>query len=152
MTMRGTTWRPGRGRWIAALGAALMLAAGACTHLDVAPPPTDEFGLGPRASAEGLYRATAEPAESIRVRRLHSWTLRVEHASGAPVDDAEITVDGGMPQHGHGLPTRPRVTKALGGGAYQVEGMRFSMGGWWVVTFDIVTPAGTDRVTFNLDL
>ena len=34
--------------------------------------------------------------------RLHSWTLHLETASGTSVDSASITVDGGMPQHGHG--------------------------------------------------
>jgi hypothetical protein len=138
------------GRVLVALAAA-ALAAG-CSHLGVAPPPPEEFGLGPRTSAEGLYRATAVPAESIRVRELHGWTLRLEDASGLPVDGAEITVGGGMPQHRHGLPTRPRVTRSLGDGAYQVDGIRFNMGGWWEVTFDIVAAPGADRVTFNLDL
>lgn len=130
----------------------LMAAAAACAHNDVAPPAAAEFGFGPRASETGLYTATVEPAEPISVRKLHGWTLRVVDADGAAVTGARIAVEGGMPQHGHGLPTRPRVTGERGDGAYQVDGMRFNMGGWWVVTFDIYGPAGDDRVTFNLDL
>jgi hypothetical protein len=57
-----------------------------------------------------------------------------------------------MPQHGHGLPTRPQVTKGTGAGVYQIEGVRFSMGGWWTFVLDIQGAAGTDRVTFNLGL
>jgi hypothetical protein len=33
-----------------------------------------------------------------------------------------------------------------------VEGMRFNMGGWWVVKFRVDAPAGPDSVVFNLDL
>jgi hypothetical protein len=131
---------------------ALAAGAAACSHRGVAPPPASEFGFGPRSSATGLYRATVEPAEPIRVGAIHGWTLRVDDALGAAVSHARITVDGGMPQHGHGLPTRPRVTREADAGVYQVEGMRFNMGGWWEVTFRIHGPLGDDRVTFNLDL
>jgi hypothetical protein len=57
-----------------------------------------------------------------------------------------------MPQHGHGLPMQPRVTAALGDGAYQVDGVRFNMGGRWELKFGIASVAVTDTVTFNLKL
>jgi hypothetical protein len=58
-----------------------------------------------------------------------------------------------MPQHGHGLPTKPRVTRALGNGDHLVEGMKFNMGGWWVVKFRVASSAaGADSVVFNLSL
>jgi hypothetical protein len=68
------------------------------------------------------------------------------------VEGATITVDGGMPQHGHGLPTSPRVTKSHGDGVYQIDGVRFNMGGWWEFRLAIASPAGADTITFNLDL
>jgi hypothetical protein len=42
--------------------------------------------------------------------------------NGEPVENATIAVDGDMPEHGHGLPTCPQVTKYLGNGDYLVEG------------------------------
>ena len=132
--------------------AAGMLALGGCMMMSQAERPAEsEFGMGPRTSAGGRYQATLEAPEPLRVRRMHTVRLRVTSA-GAPVEGATITVDGGMPQHGHGLPTHPRVTRALGGGTYQVEGLKFNMGGWWEVKFRIASAAGTDSVTFNLDL
>lgn len=145
----------------AKVGLALALSAvllGACSHLmmmmhgDVEPPPASEFGFGPRASAGGLYEATIEPAEPLRTRRLHTVKLSLRTLGEAPVEGASITVDGGMPQHGHGLPTRPKVTRSLGDGTYQVDGVKFNMGGWWELKFRITSAAGTDSVTFNLDL
>ena len=127
-------------------------ACGAITEIDVTMPPEQEFGFGPRVSADGHYVAQVQPRETIRVNRLHAWRLAVRDRDGNAVAGATITVDGGMPQHGHGLPTRPRVTKDLGAGSYEVEGIRFNMGGWWVVTFRITTSAGADTVTFNLML
>ena len=57
-----------------------------------------------------------------------------------------------MPQHGHGLPTKPRVTKRLGKGDHVVDGMKFNMGGWWVVKFAVSSAAGSDSVVFNIKL
>jgi hypothetical protein len=140
-------------------GAMLLLAvatAAGCSHSitdsDIQPPPQQEFGFGPRTSAAGLYQATVHPMQPIRVGQLHGWRLEVQRVGGGAVTGATIVVDGGMPQHGHGLPTSPRVSRELGNGAYEVEGMKFNMGGWWVVTFRISTPAGADTVTFNLSL
>ena len=116
-------------------------------------PPTEPMAYErTQASAGQLYRATFSPAESIKVGRLHSWSIQIVDANGKPVDDCSITVDGGMPQHGHGLPTKPLVTQHLGGGRHLVEGMKFNMGGWWVVKLHIAGAAGSDVVTFNLKL
>jgi len=68
------------------------------------------------------------------------------------VDSATITVDGGMPQHGHGLPTKPRVTRQLGNGDHAVEGLKFNMGGWWVVKFRVQSEVGSDSLVFNVRL
>ena len=106
-----------------------------------------------RVSANGLYRLTIRPhGDSIPMSRIHSWVLHVETASGVSVDSASICIDGGMPEHGHGLPTRPRMTENLKNGDYLIDGIKFSMRGWWVVKFTVATPAGADSVRFNLSL
>jgi hypothetical protein len=115
-------------------------------------PAATEFGLGPRTSAHGLYTATLEPVQPLRTRQLQTVRVKVGDVSGVAIDSASITIDGGMPEHGHGLPTKPRVTKNLGGGVYEIEGVRFNMGGWWEFTLAISTPDGADNVTFNLNL
>ena len=76
--------------------------------------------------------------------------LTLHDSAGNPVEAAAIDVDGGMQEHGHGLPTDPRVTRELGEGKYLVEGLRFNMGGWWQLTFDVSGPGGAERVTFNV--
>jgi hypothetical protein len=104
-------------------------------------------------SEGGRYRATIHPpGDSIPKGRLQRWTLHLETATGAPVDSAAVSVDGGMPQHGPGLPTKPRVTRALGDGDHLVEGLRFNMGGWWEVRFRVRAAPGTDSVVFNVRL
>ena len=130
--------------------AALVLLSG-CMLFAGAPKELDYSRT--RRSDAGLYSATIKPkGDSIPKGKLQSWTIHLETAAGLPVDSALVTVDGGMPQHGHGLPTRPRVTRSLGDGDHLVEGLKFNMGGWWVVKFRVQAPAGTDSVTFNLKL
>jgi hypothetical protein len=118
-----------------------------------AHPPKDVDYARTRTSATGLYRGTIRPqGDSIPQGRLHRWTLHLETTGGQPVEIADVAVVGGMPQHGHGLPTRPRVTRHLGNGDHAVEGMKFNMGGWWVVTFRVSASAGRDSLTFNLKI
>lgn len=104
-----------------------------------------------RTSQQGSYvvRIVEQP-DTIAINTMQAWTLHVETAHGTPVEQALITIDGGMPQHGHGLPTAPQVTANLGAGTYQVEGLRFNMAGWWALTFAIDSGSMQDRVTFNL--
>ena len=116
------------------------------------PPSEPKAYERTQASTAQLYTATFSPAESIKVGKLHAWKINVASANGAPIHSAKITVDGGMPQHGHGLPTKPQVTPQLAAGQYLVEGMKFNMGGWWVVKFRIASATGSDSVVFNLKL
>ena len=134
-----------------AAGVALGSLFGACMMF--AKPPAKLDYSRTRASASGVYRGTIRPdGDSIPKGKLQRWTLHLETASGAPVDQATVSVDGGMPQHGHGLPTKPRVTRTLGHGDHLVEGMKFNMGGWWVVKFRVSSAAGSDSLVFNLKL
>jgi len=113
-------------------------------------PAASEFGLGPRTSAAGWYVATLEPARPLRPRQMQTVRLVVRDGEGGAIDEAQIAIEGGMPAHGHGLPTRPRVTRSLGDGIYEIEGVRFNMGGWWEFKLAITGPRGVDTVTFNL--
>jgi hypothetical protein len=131
-----------------------VVAAGLLTSCMLfAKPPTDLDYSRTRTSEAGHYRATIHPqGDTIPQGKLQRWTLHLETAAGIPVDSVTVTVDGGMPQHGHGLPTKPQVTRVLGNGDHLVEGMKFNMGGWWVVKFGVDAAAGRDSVVFNLKL
>ena len=138
---------------------AVAISMTACSHAlmmihgtGAKRPAASEFGLGPRVSVAGRYVATLEPAKPLRPRQMQVVRVTVRDAEGRAIDEAQISIDGGMPQHGHGLPTRPRVTRNLGDGMYQIEGVRFNMGGWWEFKLAIAGSGGADTVTFNLDL
>jgi len=131
------------------LAAAFSLAALAATTGCMSPPKDLDLALV-RPSADSRYVVTLEPpAKPAAINQLHAWQVKLSTPAGAPVAHARIQVDGGMPQHGHGLPTRPQVTRELPEGGYLIEGMKFSMTGWWEIKLTIDGPAGVDRVTFN---
>ena len=113
------------------------------------PPANLDLALE-KPSASGRYAvALVPPPVAPAINQVHSWTVRLTNASGTPVTGAMVTVGGGMPQHGHGFPTRPRVTREVEDGTYLVEGVKFSMPGWWDIKFDIDGAEGEDKVTFN---
>ena len=70
--------------------------------------------------------------------------------ANAPAPGA-VGVDARMPAHRHGMNFRPTIV-AQGGGRYRAEGMLFHMSGRWEITYDVVTPAGTERLAGPLHL
>lgn len=106
-----------------------------------------------KKTASGLFAANFEPERGVvRHGELQSWLLTLKTAAGAPVEGAAITVSGGMPQHNHGLPTSPQATDYLGEGRYRIDGVKFTMSGWWQLRFAISAAAGSDSVVFNIVL
>jgi hypothetical protein len=126
------------------LGLALAMLAGCMTA------PADLDVALERQSRDRKFVVTLEPpATPPAINQIHSWQVKLRAPDGAPVTHARIAIDGGMPQHGHGLPTRPRVTRELAEGTYLLEGMKFSMPGWWEIKLAIAADEETDNITFN---
>jgi hypothetical protein len=133
--------------------ASFAVAIGARAGLFSSSVPDDLDLSLVRMSEKRLYRASLVPdALPITVRQMHSWTLALESAGGAAVSTARFAISGGMPQHGHGLPTAPQVTQNLGQGRYLIEGVKFNMRGWWTFEIKVDGRGGRDVVIFNLML
>jgi YtkA-like len=131
------------------LATTLSFVALVATTGCMSPPKELDLALT-RPTVANKYVVTLQPpAKPAAINQLHAWQVKLASPTGVPVPNARIQVDGGMPQHGHGLPTRPQVTRELPDGGYLIEGMKFSMTGWWEVKLAIDGPAGADRVTFN---
>lgn len=127
----------------------LTLAAAAVIAGCMSAPSDLDLSLS-RATADSKFVVTLQPpATPAAINQLHTWQVKLATPAGAPITHARIQVDGGMPQHGHGLPTRPQVTQELSDGTYLIEGMKFSMTGWWEIKLAIESAQGSDKVTFN---
>ena len=104
-------------------------------------------------SDAGLYKLHLTPNVSeVVIGELHSWHLRIADTNGEMIDGAKVLVDGGMPAHGHGLPTAPKVTESDETGRYFIEGLRFNMPGKWEIQLEIEGTAGFDTAKLELRL
>jgi hypothetical protein len=125
---------------------ALALVPTACGN---ATAPEADADLGERGitslTEAGHYRVAMRPeSEQVASGALHTWIVHVEQADGQLFAPTRLAVDGGMPQHGHGFQTLPRVTRSLGGGDFLVEGIKFHMPGDWIFRVEVVGPLGED--------
>jgi len=127
-------------RWFGKSAPALLLLGVAALHLPQA------------AQASEFVVTYSTPDGPPEINQMHSWVLHVETDQGVPVEGAEIEVDGGMPAHDHGLPTKPRVTEELGGGDYRLDGVRFHMSGYWEMVITIRSDDSEETVVVSLTL
>ena len=136
-----------------ALGGVALLAAVLAGGVAAARPKDLNMALD-RPSDRGVFHVRVQSQVApIPLSRVHPWTVHLTDQAGLPISGAVIAIDGGMPEHHHGLPTAPRAAAAATPGDYLISGMKFSMTGWWVLKLAIEAPDGrTDRITFNLVL
>lgn len=134
--------RTGALRLLAA-GTVLAGLAGGAAAFAAHPPLT-------RTSPHGHFVVTLLPPARIPLQSIHEWRVKVATPSGEPVEKALVYVNGGMPEHGHGLPTRPKVTREGPAGTYVIEGMKFTMPGRWEVLIAVQKLPDSDVTAFDV--
>jgi len=142
-------WRMNRRRKSASHASAAAAVLLACSVAPIAAWAEEPVWTTDSGHFKVSFVSLLSPLE---INRIHSWIVRVESADGGAVVGATLSVDGGMPEHDHGLPTVPRVTDELGDGRYKVEGLRFHMRGLWEIVVTIDDGAERDSVTIPLTL
>ena len=88
----------------------------------------------------------------LSINTIHSWHIRVLGRDGEIIELEELNVFGGMPEHDHGLPTQPQVTKRLDNGDYLLEGVRFHMQGLWELQIEFQYAGVDDTTIIDFDL
>ena len=139
--------------------------------------PAPDAALSPRATPPA---ATAQGTRTRNGKYLVDWVpvpapiptselfeVRVtllDAKTGVPVPDAKVRVDARMPQHGHGMATRPvedpgtctgsgdAMTCTHPDGIYLTRGMKFHMPGEWTLTISVEGPAGNDQLVVRTTL
>ncbi len=133
------------------LTAALILSLAACGH-EAVPVSVPEFWQ--QTSVGGSFEVTLDPQtdEKVEMNEFLEWVVTVATPDGEPVAPARITVGGGMPAHGHGLPSQPKISDHPEAGKYLLKGLKFSMNGQWVIELDIQSESIRDTVKFDIAL
>lgn len=136
---------------VAAVAAYLLFAG--------APPPLLADGTQhPRMSIARVspgtptdHQVTVRPlSSSVDPASIHDWVVQVSDAGGVPVAGCRVGLDASMPEHGHGLPTEPRVEGEQPRGTYRVGGVRFSMPGYWLMTIKVRGCGPPQRIDLEL--
>lgn len=98
----------------------------------------------------GSFRVQILEMPAHRVLQDETWRIRITTPDGQPAAVSTLHVSGGMPEHGHGLPTEPAVRGAGKPGEFVISGLQFGMSGWWEVSFYLADARHDDSVTFNV--
>ncbi|HPE58869.1 MAG TPA: FixH family protein [Thiolinea sp.] len=114
-------------------------------YAESAPPRWELSGT----SEQGSYQLTLSCKTPPGTDGFQDCHIQVQDRAGAPANPDNILVDGGMPMHGHGLPTSPVATRMDQTGYYRIEGLRYNMPGAWVLGFLIQTEEHQEKVLFE---
>ena len=108
---------------------AMMLTA--CDAFENAPDKAatnSGFELSSMSNNQNfIVTVSVEEQAQPPIGKFHNWLVRITDAELRPVETVIVSISGGMPSHGHGLPTQPQITEYLGNGIYRLEGVKFNM-------------------------
>lgn len=149
------------GGWIVS-GGLLVQACGGPSETGPTPPATAAATIGGEVASParheamtraGRFRVTIRPEQGAApLGRIHPWLVEVVRPDGEPAAVRQLVFDGGMPQHGHGFETSPRVTDELAPGVFRVDGIRFHMAGRWQIRVDVATTGVADVAVFEVEV
>lgn len=142
----------------AALGVA-GCAPSRSSDVSAQPSEPQHKAQPPTPNAQGEYVATGKTyrvvftttPRMIPMNEPFEISARPERIDGAPVGAVEMRVDAAMPDHHHGMTTKPQVEYKPGGGCH-VKGMLLHMPGYWEIYFDIERDGEIERAQYNFEL
>lgn len=102
--------------------------------------PFDNIRSATWDTPDGRYSVHLDDTPTVlKSGEVQSWCVRVTDAKGNATRSVKLSFTGGMPHHGHGLPSVPATTTGKNAQCpYRIDGIEFHMPGVWQVGFDIV--------------
>lgn len=82
---------------------------------------------------------------ALKSGEVQQWCIRVTDTKGKPASSVKLKFEGGMPQHGHGLPNFPAVSANARDTAcpFRINGVEFHMPGVWQIGFELKDRKGS---------
>ena len=120
-----------------------------------APQPGPTLEAPSAGSLEGVgkerryvFRVQLTPEQPRVGEMFVADTFVADPKTGEPVGGLEVVLDATMPEHRHGMMTKP-THKEVSPGRYQSQGMKLHMSGHWVFQVDAHGPGGDDTAKFD---
>lgn len=84
---------------------------------------------------------------ALKSGEVQQWCVKVTDAKGKPAAAVKLKFEGGMPQHGHGLPNFPAVSANAKNQTcpYRIDGIEFHMPGVWQIGFELQDRKGAKQ-------
>lgn len=101
-----------------------------------------------QTSVKGQLQSELQCVTAPAVGDFQNCTLKLNSTQTLP-SDLTIAMDGGMPAHGHGLPTAPKVVATVKVGEYRIEGLKYSMTGEWLLGFMLQSKSMNDKIVYK---
>ena len=101
-----------------------------------------------QTSVKGQLQSELQCVTAPAVGDFQNCTLKLNSTQTLP-SDLTIVMDGGMPAHGHGLPTAPKVVATDKVGEYRIEGLKYSMTGEWLLGFMLQSKSMNDKIVYK---
>ncbi|MGL4186747.1 MAG: FixH family protein [Thiotrichaceae bacterium] len=101
-----------------------------------------------QTSVKGQLQSELQCVTAPAVGDFQNCTLKLNSTQTLP-SDLTIAMDGGMPAHGHGLPTAPKVVATDKVGEYRIEGLKYSMTGEWLLGFMLQSKSMNDKIVYK---
>lgn len=101
-----------------------------------------------QTSVKGQLQSELQCVTAPAVGDFQNCTLKLNSTQTLP-SDLTIAMDGGMPAHGHGLPTAPKVVATDKVGEYRIEGLKYSMTGEWLLGFMLQSKLMNDKIVYK---
>lgn len=130
----------------------ILVALTACKAEKTATTSTTPAWELTQATENGLFKVNLMCRHMPSVGPFQDCQIELQDRQGQAITEAKISIEGGMPIHGHGLPTAPVVSPLDGQGHYRIDGLQYNMPGPWLLGFLIKTTAGQDKVVFSFEI
>lgn len=131
----------------------LLLTGLACALLACTPTESEKpVWQLTQTSVNGLFKVRILCQDLPTVGSFQACQLELKDKNDQALSEAQISLDGGMPTHGHGLPTAPIVSPLARQGYYKIEGLQYNMPGTWLLGLLIKTTAGQDKLVFSFEI
>lgn len=102
------------------------------------------------SGVDGHYQATLSCETPPTTDSFQDCQIAFTTMDGDTAKLKMVEIAGGMPAHGHGLPTSPIMqAQHHNPGTYRIDGLKYNMPGAWLLGFKVAGKNGSDKIVFD---